>query len=160
MLKLYKRTDEVLRYHEAWLDGKTIQEHWGIVGERGDTKEHPLPEGKDDETAILDILRPSADAGFRPIAIEDHATLSIEYAVAGMGARADLDKRFALQERMDGTLGWTGLGACDGGSIGSGTMEVCCLVVDFDIAKRVIEADLTGTKFSDFTSITNESENA
>lgn len=160
MLKLYKRTNEALRYHEAWLDGKTVQEHWGIVGERGDTKEHPLPEGMDEETAILDVLRSAADSGFRPIAIEDHITLSIEYAVAGMGSRPDLDKRFSLQDRMCGTLGWTGLGECGGGSIGSGTMEVCCLVVDFDIAKRVIAADLAGTQFSDFTRITNESENA
>ncbi|WP_201778926.1 hypothetical protein [Rhodopirellula islandica] len=54
---------------------------------------------------------------------------------------------------MNETLGWTGLGHCDGGSIGSGTMETCCIVVDFEIAKRVIAADLAGTKFADFTQI-------
>jgi len=27
----------------------------------------------------------------------------------------------------------------DGGSIGSGTMEAGCIVVDFDIAKKIIE---------------------
>lgn len=70
-----------------------------------------------------------------------------------MGSGADLEKRHRLEERMNGTLGWTGLGHCDGGSIGSGTMEVCCLVVDFDIAKRVIEADLKDTEFSNYTRI-------
>ena len=40
---------------------------------------------------------------------------------------------------MDEVLGWTGLGHTDGGSIGSGTMEVGCVVVDFEIAKKVIE---------------------
>ena len=52
---------------------------------------------------------------------------------------------------MDETLGWTGLGHCDGGSIGSDTMEVCCLVVDFDTAAKAIEADLRGTEFADYT---------
>ena len=57
---------------------------------------------------------------------------------------------------MNETLGWTGLGHCDGGSIGSGTMEACCFVVDFDIAKRVIEKDLAGSEFADFSRIFDE----
>lgn len=105
MIKLYKRTDEVLRYHEAWLDGETIYEHWGIVGEQGETKEHRLPEGKDEEDAVLGVLRPAAEAGFRPIDKVDHATLLIEYAVDGMGTGEDVDKRHALEERMGETLG-------------------------------------------------------
>ena len=43
-----------------------------------------------------------------------------------------------------------------GGSIGSGTMEVCCFVVDFELAKTVIEADLKDTEFADFTRIYDE----
>jgi hypothetical protein len=54
---------------------------------------------------------------------------------------------------MNETLGWTGLGNCDGGSTGSETMEVCCFVVDFKTAKRVIEEDLSESKFSDFKRI-------
>ena len=77
-----------------------------------------------------------------------------------MGTREDLDKRHALEERMDDKLDWTSLGTCDGGSIGSGTIEVCCYVVDFDVAKRIIEADLAGTRFSDFARIYSESEDA
>ncbi len=57
---------------------------------------------------------------------------------------------------MNETLGWSGLGHCDGGSIGSGTMEVCCFVVDFDIAKSVIEADLKSTEFDDYSRIYDE----
>ena len=75
----------------------------------------------------------------------------IEYPVDGMGTTKDLDKRHKLEERMNETLGWTGLGNCDGGSMGSGTMEVCCFVVDFKIAKRVIEEDLKSTKFGDYS---------
>ena len=57
---------------------------------------------------------------------------------------------------MDEVLGWTGLGHCEGGSIGSGTMEVCCFVVDFDIAKKVIETKLKDTEFADYTRIFDE----
>jgi hypothetical protein len=57
---------------------------------------------------------------------------------------------------MNEVLGWTGLGHCDGGSIGSGTMEVCCMVVDVDIATRVIESDLKNTEFEDYSRIYEE----
>ncbi len=160
MLKLYKRIDGVLHYHEAWLNGQTIFEHWGIAGERGESKQHSLPKGIEEGNAILDVLASAAKEGFIPIDMEDHATLLIEYSVNGMGSGEDLDKRHALEERIGETLGWTGLGACDGGSIGSGTMEVCCFVADFDLAKRTIAADLAGTEFSDFTRIYDESEAA
>jgi hypothetical protein len=72
-----------------------------------------------------------------------------------MGTTADLDKRHKLEAKLNETLGWTGLGMCDGGSIGSGTMEVC-LVVDFALAKSVIETDLQGTEFADFSRIYDE----
>ena len=73
-----------------------------------------------------------------------------------MGNDNDLEKRVKLEERMNETLGWTGLGLCDGGSIGSGTMEICNFVVDFNIAKNVIENDLKNTEFSDYTRIYDE----
>lgn len=158
MLKLYKHTEEAFRYHEAWVDGSIIYEHWGIVGETGETREHTLPDGTDEEQAVIEVLASAVATGFRPIDFEEHAALLIEYTVDGMGSNEDLDKRHALEERMNETLGWTGLGACDGGSIGSGTMEVCCFVVDFDIARRTIESDLAGTEFSDFNRIYDESE--
>ena len=37
--------------------------------------------------------------------------------------------------------------------MGSGSMEVCCFVIDFDIAKAVIEKDLKETEFSNYTRI-------
>ncbi|WP_426669329.1 hypothetical protein ACPPVU_24310 [Mucilaginibacter sp. McL0603] len=94
--------------------------------------------------------------GIGEIDIDDHYTLLIEFAVDGMGSPEDLEKRTRLQSKMNETLGWTGLGHCDGGSIGSGTMEVCCYVVDFDTAKKMIEQDLKSTEFSNYTRIYDE----
>jgi hypothetical protein len=87
---------------------------------------------------------------------ENQVALMIEYAVVGMGSAGDLEKRHRLEGRMNKTLGWTGLGHCDGGSIGSGTMEVCCFVADFEIARGAIERDLAGTEFADYTRIYEE----
>ncbi len=68
-----------------------------------------------------------------------------------MGTDEDIEKRFRLQDMMDELLGWNGLGHCDGGSTGSGTMEVCCFVVDYNIAKEII-----GTEFEDYSRIYKE----
>jgi hypothetical protein len=67
-----------------------------------------------------------------------------------------LENADKIEEKMNETLGWTGLGHCDGGSIGSGTMEVCNFVIDFEVAKKVIEEDLSGTEFANFTRIYDE----
>lgn len=146
MLKLYKRgPDGRLSYHEAWHTDAGVTEHWGLVGERGQTREHPP--GKTLDLVLAEAKR----EGFSKA--ESERFVIIEYKVNGMGTSKDLEKRHALQERMDDTLGWTGLGHCDGGSIGSGTMEVAVVVVDVDLAKRIIAADLTGTRFQDYTRI-------
>lgn len=159
MLKLYKRTDGVLHYHEAWCNDGTITEHWGVVGEEGESREHKLANGESEEDGVLRILQPASEQDFAPIDMDDHSILLIEYAIEkSFGNAQELGKRHALEGRMNQTLGWTGLGACDGGSSGSGTMEACCYVVDFDIAKRVIEADLKGTEFGDYTRIYREGD--
>jgi hypothetical protein len=156
VLKLYKRIDGVLHYHEAWEAGGKIIEHWGIAGERGQTAEHKLAKKANAEAAIEGVLERAVARGYVPVEDLGEATLLVEYAVDGFGSPADLKKRHALEDRLNETLGWTGLGNCDGGSIGSGTMEVCCFVADFDVARRVIEADLAGTEFADFTRIYDE----
>ncbi|KLU07084.1 hypothetical protein RISK_000885 [Rhodopirellula islandica] len=126
---------------------------WGLVGERGETKIHKCDKNQSESDNLLSVLAKPLGHGYAPLDEDDFDVLLIEYAIEGMGSKKDLSKRHALEDRMNETLGWTGLGHCDGGSIGSGTMETCCIVVDFEIAKRVIAADLAGTKFADFTQI-------
>lgn len=156
MLKLYKRIEGVLHYHEAWAVGREVVEHWGPVGERGESKQHKIPKKEDEDELIEQILEPARAAGYAELEEGSEAMLLIEHAIDGFGTKKDLKKRHALEERLNETLGWVGLGDCDGGSTGSGTMEVCCFVADFDIAKRVIEADLKGTEFANFTRIYRE----
>ena len=157
MFKLYLHENgKVAAYHEAWTDDSKITEHWGPIGERGETREHRLNKKLSEDENLLQVLAKALAAGYQPIEVDDRATLLIEYPVTGMGTTKDHEKRHALEERMNETLGWTGVGHCDGGSIGTGTMEVCCFVVDFETAKRVIEEDLKGTKFADYSRIYDE----
>jgi hypothetical protein len=157
MIKLYKKIDSELQYWESWEDDKTSATiHWGKVGQKGESKTIKSSFFSGFQKVLKKEVDRITREGFKEIPHDEHVTLLIEYPVNGMGTPEDLNKRHTLQDRMQETLGWTGLGFCDGGSIGSGTMEVCCFVVDFEIAKKVIETDLIGTEFENFTRIYDE----
>jgi len=158
MLKLYKLTDTDKLYWETWDSDGVHTVHWGVLGTRGESRQMKSGLFSKPTEAIQQEINQKLAEGFSPIEEEDLQVLLIEYAIDGMGNAADLAKRHRLQERMDETLGWTGVGHCDGGSIGSGTMEVCCLVADFEVAHRVIEADLSGTEFANYSRIYREDE--
>lgn len=155
MLKLYKFTDSKKEYWETWEnDDGSHTVHWGELGTTGQSKEVKSSLLRKPEKIIQKEVDEMVSNGFRPI--EEEFTLLIEYAVDGMGTKEDVEKRHRLQDRMNETLGWAGLGNCDGGSIVSGTMEVCNFVVDFEVAKQVIENDLKGTEFENYTRIYDE----
>lgn len=155
MLKLYRFTDSKKEYWETWdNDDGSHTVHWGELGTKGDSKTVKGSLLKKPEKLIQKEINELVAQGFDEA--EEEYTLLIEYAVEGMGSKEDVEKRHRLEERMNETLGWTGLGNCDGGSIGSGTMEACNFVVDFEVAKKVIEADLKGTEFENYTRIYDE----
>ena len=157
MLKLYKRVDNEILYWETWdKDEKTGVVHWGIVGQRGEDKEINSGLFSNFKKEIQKEVDKKIAEGYDEIDDADLFTLLIEFNVNGHGSTANVDKRHKLEDKMKEVLGWTGLGDCDGGSIGSGTMEVCCFVVDFDIAKQVIETKLKDTEFANYTRIFDE----
>ena len=159
MLKLYKFTNTKKEYWETWEnDDGTHTVHWGEIGEQGDSKILKSSLFKKAERIIQKEIDELLKKGFHPIDDDEHYKLIIEYSIDGMGTEKDLEKRHRLENRMNGTLGWTGLGHCDGGSIGSGTMEVCNYTVDYDIAKTIIEKDLKDTEFGNYKRIYNEDE--
>lgn len=157
MLKLYNFTEDSKRYWETWDNGDGSHTvHWGTLGERGESKVIKKSLFRKPETLIQSEIDALVADGYRPIDEGQEQRIMIEFSVEGFGAPEELDKRNRLENRMNETLGWTGLGNCDGGSIGSGTMEVCCFVVDYDIAKKTIEADLQNTEFADYSRIYHE----
>ncbi|MEZ9525682.1 hypothetical protein [Enterovibrio norvegicus] len=155
MLKLYRLSETKKEYWETWdNDDGTHTIHWGLLGTQGESKTVGPSLFKKPEKKIQEEINQLVSNGYREI--KQKYTLLVEYKVDGFGTGDDLDKRARLHDRMSETLGWTGLGHCDGGSIGSDTMEVCNYVVDFELAKRVIEKDLAGTEFADYTRIYDE----
>lgn len=154
MLKLYKLIDNQLHYWETWdKDDKEAIVHWGIVGQRGQSKEVKSGHFSNFKTTVQKELDGKIEEGYAELDEDKVAFLEIAYKIDGFGTEQDLDKRHMLEDRLEEILGWTGLGEVDGGSIGSGTMEVGCSVVDFDIAKKVIEQYLKDTEFGDYVRI-------
>jgi predicted DNA-binding WGR domain protein len=142
MLKLYKRLGNKLWYWEAWGAANEVVIHWGSVGDRGDSRVIEL-QANDDPSSVIqrEATSPRAE-GYKPVATEKLARLIIQYKISGMGTVDNLHKRHRVEEVMNECLGWTGLGHCDGGDIGSGTMNVFCFVVDTTLALQITVNEL------------------
>lgn len=154
MLKLFKTIEGQLHYWETWdTDEQTVIVHWGVVGETGYRSEVKSAPFSNFRKTVRKEINQKKREGYEEFDEDNLAFLEIEYKTEGFGTEEDLRKRYRLEEHLDELLGWTGLGQVDGSSIGSGSMEVGCVVVDFDIAKSVIEQELKGTEFGDYTRI-------
>ncbi len=148
--KFYKREAGRLHYWEVWSDEVNVLSHVGVYGERGTVSTHPV-RGLQAQRQVVDALADEAAAnGFKPIPEERLTGLLVKKHV-GSPTEADLRRRHELEDFLNETTGWLGLGHCDGGSIGAGSMEAFCLVVDFDVAADAIRRELATSQFSDFT---------
>ncbi len=151
MIKLYQRLDGILHYWETWdKTPKSALIHWGVVGERGTKRTLRATGQAKFRVAIAAEINRKREEGFAETS--DKAILVIEYEAKTMNV-ARLKKLHRLEEKLDQLMGWTGLGHADGNGFGFGKMDVSVVVVDFEIAKRVIEADLEDTEFAKYLSI-------
>ena len=91
---------------------------------------------------IEKLARPLRDQGYREIPTESHAELIVQFATDGWGGPKDLEFRGQVEELLNETLGWTGNGHCDGGDIGSGTINTFSFVVVADAAVEAVRAAL------------------
>ena len=142
MLKLYKKTTHGAQYWEAWDADGEVMVHWGTIGERGQTQSIKVEAGKNPNAIIkCESKRPKRE-GYKTIPTSKLARIVIQYKIDGKGTTNDLDKRVPVENLMNEGLGWKGLGHCDGGDIGSGTMNVFCFVVDAETAVPHIVEEL------------------
>lgn len=149
MIKLYRVTERGTEYWEAWATDKEITIHWGKLGEDGENREIPIKTGVDPNDTIKSEAKRIRAAGFKPMKASELSSIVIQYKIDGHGNTSDLDRRIAVEELMNERLGWTGLGHCDGGDIGSGTMNVFCYVADTKVAESVIVRELKKHGFLD-----------
>ncbi len=118
-----------------WEEGNKIVVHWGALGEDGEVQE--VSADRQGRRAVTRDEAERREEGYAEITEEEASTLIIQFKVVGWGSVADLDKREKVENLMNERLGWTGLGHCDGGDIGSGTINVFCMVVDPRLALQV-----------------------
>ncbi len=151
MVKLYKHIGNEVHYWECWENTpESVVVHWGVVGQRGESKVLTTDDKSGFRQKAQEEIHKNFEDGYEEFDEDELATLIIEFPVNGHGTIDDLEKRHLLEQKMDEILGWTGLGYCDGGSMGSGTMEVFCIVVDFKIAENVIKQSLNNTVFGNY----------
>ncbi len=65
---------------------------------------------------------------------EELIAFVLQYEYADDQLEEALEKRYQVQEVMDEALGWSGNGHCDGGDIGSWTINIFIFVIDVDKA--------------------------
>jgi hypothetical protein len=94
---------------------------------------------------LKELKTQARSEGFNPISKSRHITIIVERQIDGLGAGSDLNVRHKLEDDLDQLLGWLGLGHCDGGATGSGSMEVFCMVVDAKIAIPAVNQALAAT---------------
>lgn len=154
MIKFYKTVNNKLHYWETWdNDNQSATVHWGVVGQTGKDKTVRSGFFKSYHKKIQEEIDKRITENYTDFENMDVVYMEVVYQIEGMGTNQDLEKRHALENRLNELLGWTGLGHVDGGSIGSGTMEVGCEVVDFETAYQVIQEDLKDSEFQDFLEI-------
>ncbi len=150
MLKLYKKNETNTQYWEAWEREGSVVIHTGVLGDEGEVEQIELADGEDINEIIaaesLDVL----SEGYAEVSSDDHGHLILQYKMKGPWAEESaVEKRHAVEDMIDQCLGWTGNGHCDGGDIGSGTVNIFSFVVDPAIAKKTILALLQEEKLLD-----------
>jgi hypothetical protein len=148
--------DGLLHYREGWSNGSEVTAHWGVCGERGEVRTHnAASEAEADE--IIAKSGPAALAdGWVEIPEDEHAWLVVEFLLAGLKADDPVAFRHGLEDYLNDLVGWLGLGHCDGGSIGSGTLEAACLVVDYDVAAEALARELKASPYAGYSRIYRE----
>jgi len=158
VLKLYKQVAGAFLYWEGWDHDGTVTIHWGQVGDRGNNRDYRAQPREDPETVIdREARAPRAD-GYEEIPIESHAQLIVQYRLAGWGGVDDLQKRERVEDALNDCLGWTGNGYCDGGDIGSGTINAFSFVIDPILATHSIVTALRACNLLDGAIIAVETE--
>ncbi len=139
MVKLYKKSDIATYYFEVWVnEDKTLTIHKGKLGEVGDTDElHTKNRDIPIDVLLGRYISEQKEAGYEEWG--DLTELIVQYSYGKDADQAELiEKRDYVESVFNNCLGWTGNGHCDGGDIGSSTMNIFCYVVDKNIAVHTI----------------------
>ena len=127
-------------YHDCFVFGtpRMLYDHRGKLGEVGTQTSTPASVDGWLQYLMLPVLKPSYDRGYRLVPKSRYKDLTLVFETDE--SEKDLALRHAMEESLDELLGRTCLGSVDGGSIGSGTMEIFCEVIEPKLAEAKIRA--------------------
>lgn len=137
MLKLYKQENEKILYWQSWENkSNSYIIHHGELGEKGEFSEIEDSIYKRASTIVKEKTQSIRDLGFKEL--KELKMMTIQFKIDEFGIMNDLDERYEVDELINDTVTWTGLGHCVDYEIGSGTMEISFMAVDSNIATKVI----------------------
>jgi hypothetical protein len=136
-LKVYRTVDGVTEYWESWNEGTEAFIRSGKVGEISEVRKFTMKDPRQASELMKEIDRVQK-TGFTPREMEQMIQVVIHYRLERWGSTEDHDRRVKIEDLMNDCLIPTGLGYCDGGDIGNGTINIFCEVVDAAVAERII----------------------
>lgn len=134
MIKLIKQKDGELLYWEVWQDDKSLIVHYGTVGDTGKTDEIKLSLFQKADKEMEKLAEEQLANGYEELEEENLVEFVLQYNYEDNDIEEALNKRHLVEDLMNECLGWTGNGHCDGGDIGSGTINIFDFVIDVDKA--------------------------
>ncbi|MGS0414008.1 hypothetical protein [Bacillus cereus] len=135
MIKLIKQEKDKLLYWEVWEeDEKKLIVHCGYVGDTGEMYEIELYPFQRVEKEMKELADEHLANGYKELDEDELIEFVLQYDYTDDQLEEVLEKRNQVQEIMDEALGWSGNGHCDGGDIGSGTINIFTFVIDVDKA--------------------------
>ena len=112
MIRLHKcdESGKPVAYHEAWVEpqNRRIVEHWGYVGEAGETATHRIHILGSLEKQFTGLLEGARALGFEELSESAYATIIVEYDATGDGSVSDRNKQEDIEDALKETLGRLG----------------------------------------------------
>ncbi|WP_130068138.1 hypothetical protein [Bacillus albus] len=134
MIKLIKQGIDKMLYWEVWEDERILIVHYGCVGDEGEMYEIKVPVFQRAEIEMKKLVDEQLANGYKELDEEELIEFVLQYVYTDDQLEDGLEKRQKIQEIMDEALGWSGNGYCDGGDIGSGTINIYTFVIDVNKA--------------------------
>jgi predicted DNA-binding WGR domain protein len=144
MFKLIKEINEQQHYWEVWNDGKTITEHWGVVGDTGESKEMKVSLFQRTDKVMRNLADEKVKEGYIFLDEDQLPEIIIQHTNKDLSMEEAFEKRNFVEELMNECLGWTGNGFVDGGEmeVESFLTNVFCPVVNVEAAFTTILKEL------------------
>lgn len=138
MFRLYKSDENGMprAYYEVWAEParRRIVEHWGAVGEAGETEAHRIWLFGGLETQFEKIMAPARAQGFEELPLGAYQTLIV--VLTDEEEMPTEQEALTAADHVNEILGWTGLGFCDEDRSLDHRIELTCRVVDAALAKE------------------------